>query len=223
MVSKDVFSGWAYECGYSEFVEETTEELQELGEDLLANFSPDSIRGSLHHPNGFLVNTLDNNPDRQLRLHIWPTGKFVGLTPHSHPWHMTSLVLAGVYTEYIPDVQIDALSQHELMGTSFNEDRKQTGNGYTGQNVRFELGSAATYLAGQFHSLPAGEFHITPLPTTEPIITLVRTSPQFFNNPTYVLSDINKELQLTNAADRQPPSEEEVIRVWEELVPILDT
>jgi len=221
MTSREEFSGWTYTGGYDEFVEEATQELEAIGNGVLASINPDSIRSSLRHPNGFLVNTLDNDPDRQLRLHIWPTGNFVGLTPHSHPWHMTSLVLAGVYTEYIPDVKLDSTSEHQLIGTRFDKDRRQIGNGYTGQNVNFELGELRSYERGQYHNLPAGEFHITPLPLTEAIVTLVRTSPQFFSNPTYVLSEVNKTAQLTTASDRKPPNEDEVLKIWEELVLIL--
>jgi hypothetical protein len=216
------FSGWAVTNGYEEFIKEADQELKASAAEVLANISPDSIRGSLQHPNGFLVNTLKNNAEGQLRLHFWPTGRFDDLTPHSHPRHMASLILAGTYTEFIPDVKLNDASEHKLMGTVFNEERQQIGNGYTGRNVRFSLGKLATYTAGESHYLPAGEFHITPLPETAAIITLIRTSQQLFETPTYVLRQRNQEAQLSNAPDRKPPTEDEVQTIWSQLVPIIE-
>jgi hypothetical protein len=215
------YSGWAATEGYDDFKKSSSFELGKIGEIVLDSITADSLRGSLRHPNGFLVNTLENESEGQLRLHIWPTGRVDDLTPHSHPWHMSSLVLAGTNREYIPTVRLNEDNGRPLMGTGFDEERKQITNAYTGRDVSFELGDLATYNARDYHHLPAGEFHITPLPQVEPIITLVRTGRQLFDNPTYVLRTTYTKEQLSNASDRKSPTEEEVELIWTQIKPIL--
>lgn len=214
---------WAVLDGYEEFVEKSLQELAAIRDEVASSLGPDAIRATLQHPNGFLVRTLDNSDDGQLRLHIWPTGVETDVTPHSHPWHMASLVLAGAYSEYIPSVRIDEAGEHQLYVSYFSEDRQQVGSKLSGRKFSIDLGELTVYHAGEYHILPAGAFHATPLPQTQPIVTLVRTSRQFYENPSYFESKLNRELQMSKAADREPPSEEQVRAIWRTLEPLLDS
>src|SRR4051794_32510228 len=107
------YGGWEAMEGYEDFIAQASIELDSISNDVLGQLTPDTIAQSYHHPNGFLVNTLDSSADGQLRLHIWPVGRVDDLTPHSHPWHMASKVLAGTYYEFLPTVQFDPASAQE--------------------------------------------------------------------------------------------------------------
>lgn len=215
------FSAWAVDDGYDEFVARATDNLTAVGSYVLGEITRDTVAESTWHPNGFLINKTQMEDGEWLRLHIWPTLRVDDLTPHSHNWHMASLVLAGTYLEYVPNVRLDNDSGFKLMGTVFDENGDQKDNQYTGRNVDFELGPLASYSAGDFHYLPGGEFHVTPLPEDQPIVTLVHTGRQLFKTPTYVLRQINQDLQLTNAEDRPAPTADQVDQIWSEVKPII--
>ncbi|MGZ6005458.1 MAG: hypothetical protein ACXWLH_04895 [Candidatus Saccharimonadales bacterium] len=212
---------WSVHEGYEEFVDRATEELDRLKDGIRDLLSPLMIRICKRHPNGFLVCRLARSSEGQIRLHIWPTGIETDVTPHSHPWHMVSIVLAGVYREYIPEVKLDDTSSNGLTVSTFDKDGKQIDSTPSGRNVSFDLGEITEYPADNMHKLPAGAFHATPLPQEQPIVTLVRTSPQLYPNPNFVESDLNRELKMPTEADRHPPTEQQVQAIWSELKPLL--
>lgn len=214
------FGGWETTIGYEAFIEEAVPQLQDLSKTVLHGLSKSALRRTVHHPNGFLVNTLESSPEGQFRLHIWPTGRIDDLTPHSHPWHLASIVLAGNYVEFIPRVELDDTSSHELMVPTYNEARQQTGVTTTDRRVSFDLGESASYQPGDFHFLPGGAFHVTPLPIEIPFVTLVKTGPQLYDNPSFVKRTQNVEEQI-GGTDRQPPTDEEIEIIWEQLAPVI--
>jgi hypothetical protein len=212
---------WGTLIGYEEFRDSARPQLEKLSNKVLSGITRASLGSTVHHPNGFLVNTLAISPDGQLRLHIWPTGRVDDLTPHSHPWHLASIVLAGDYVEYIPYVSLDDKSRHELMVPSYNDTMQQIGIQATQRTVSFELGQPRTYQAGEMHFLPAGVFHVTPLPTEKPFVTLVRTGPQLYDNPSFVKRETNQSDQLSVMSDRKRPTDDEIEIIWSQLAPIV--
>src|ERR1017187_10377478 len=70
---------------------------------VLARFLSEPRQGRWH-PNGFAVFHIgDAKGLGEMRLHVWPRGKRVGLVGqpaiHSHPWDLCSLVVAGCYRD----------------------------------------------------------------------------------------------------------------------------
>jgi hypothetical protein len=218
---ESIYGGWECLNGYEEFIGHAALELAHVSDDILKKISPKVIAESYHHPNGFLVNTLRSDAEGQLRLHIWPVGRVDDLTPHSHPWHMASRVLAGTYVEYLPSVKFDPTTANELIVPRYNEQRVQTGFIETGRTVSFELGEPDAYNRGETHYLPAGAFHVTPLPRRLPILTLVRTSAQLFDTPSFVKRTVHVEEQMTLTESRRSPTPVETEAIWNQVEALL--
>lgn len=222
-INKQDHGGWAVYDGFEGHIAASAEELPREAERILQDFTIDTVRNSTYHPNGFLVNKYRSDETGQLRLHIWPTTREFDLLPHTHPWHMASLVMAGTYIEFLPAVELELGRQtdHELMVPSYNSAHEQVGVESTGQSVSFIYGRNYSYDTGEFHFLPAGAFHSTLMPDKEPILTLVRTGLQLYNNPSFVRDARDQSVSGSLEADRARPSEDEIHAIWEQLQSIL--
>lgn len=212
---------WGVHTGYDAFVAAAHEELVATSAQVLESIDVETVRTSLRHPNGFLVRVLNSDETGQLRLHIWPTDRQGDQAPHSHPWHLSSLVLAGTYPEYLPDVQMTDGGSHEIMIPVLNEQRQYTGITSTGRTVDFDLGNLHEYAAGEQHVLPAGAYHATPLPGGSPLITLARTGPQLYGAPSFLREITSADDPPMSVIDRMPPTPAEAEAIWAEIEAIL--
>lgn len=214
------YGGWQVEDGFEEFVQTARECLDEQADEILLELAEDGLQGFRKHPNGFWVRTLENDAHHQLRLHVWPPSSIPELTPHSHPWHMASRVLAGTYVEHLPGVDIFSQNPtHDLMVPKYNDRYEQVGVQPAQQRVRFDLGELHRYDAGDYHYLPAGAFHATPLPENDPLLTLVYTGPQLYSNPSFVESNVqpSSREKASFHKDRELVSPEEAAALWLEI------
>ncbi len=216
------YGGWAYTEGFDEFVTQSQLELASMADDVLGDITLQTILDSVRHPNGFFVTKLRDEPEGQLRLHLWPTVRNNDILPHTHPWHLSSLVLAGTYIEFLPAVDMNPKGDYELMVPHYNESHEQDGVETTGHNVGvYPIDPYRHYDAGEFHSLPAGAFHSTMMPRSEPVLTLMRTSRQFYDNPSFVQNRGAPKTGQSLATDRPNPTREEAEEIWAQIEPTL--
>jgi len=220
-ITEQARGNWAALDGYEEHIAASSGELVDEGERILGELSVDTVRSAAYHPNGFLVTKLRADEAGQLRLHIWPPARSYNILPHTHPWHMSSLVLAGTYIEFLPTVELDDAGGYELMVPNYNSSHQQVGVRSTGRVVSFLAGMPHSYDAGQTHSLPGGAFHSTLMPSDGPVITLMRAGPQLFDNPFFVRDMRDHPVTRSLDAERPNPTEAEAQAIWAQLQPIL--
>lgn len=154
------------------------------------------------HPLGFMAYRLGNIAAfGTLRLHIWPAGLRKdsprGPKIHDHAWHLSSLVMSGTYTDEIYEVE-------EVERPVFSEDdRREQGllrvyrPKFTETSASLDTdGSCAIatpterrrFEAGLTHDIPVRVFHLTDIPPTESVTTLLIESPTY-NTRTRILMD----------------------------------
>ncbi|MDB5182380.1 MAG: hypothetical protein JWO47_164 [Candidatus Saccharibacteria bacterium] len=212
---------WAVDIGFDEHVAASSGTLRSEGAQILDAISIETVLQSTYHPNGFLVTKYKADETGQRRLHIWPTTRDYNMLPHTHPWHMASLVLAGTYIEFLPAVELVEKSDYELMVPSYNAAHQQVGVQSTGRAVKFWPGRYHHYDAGEIHTLPAGAFHSTLMPEKHPVLTLVSCGPQLFDNPHFVRDTRSQPVAQSLEADRPHPNQAEAEIIWAELQTIL--
>ena len=150
---------------------------------ILRGLTPNLLRTASPHPDGFVKLAIGPPgwvADGQVRLHFWLPGRTPSQQPHSHPWHLGSLALAGVYHEHQPTllaVDSGCLRKFEvsyLPGQDVRTDVRPVG----AQTYRSEPGELLATEEGTAHFLPAGPVHMS-APDGSGGITLAVTSPRF--------------------------------------------
>jgi hypothetical protein len=160
---------------------------------ILQRLTPQGLRRASVHPDGFLKLSIgpDNGVlDGQVRLHFWIPGRAGTRQPHGHPWHLASLVLAGTYNEYLPDLRATdsgRLRKFKVLYPPKKDER--AGVHQVGTDV-FESEPGPLYRTskGGTHYLPAGPIHMS-APDISGGITLAVMSPRFKNEAYFFAPD----------------------------------
>lgn len=131
------------------------------------------------HPNGFVVFELGPLPSGALRLHIWPEEERVvrhsSVNPHTHPWDLYAVILAGTYAERLLEPSATAVGgEFHAAEIDYLRDRDALSPSGT---CRLRPQSAASFTVGQAHTVPAGAIHETLVPAGTFASTLLVTSP----------------------------------------------
>lgn len=160
------------------------------------------------HPLGFMVWHLGvNDHGESLRLHIWPEGERKynrGPHIHNHAWHLSSLVLAGDYTDTLFNLD-------ETGGPVTEENRQKYGLlrqfqlGYTedGRDAMVTDGSCAwanpiekrIAHKGEVHNIVDGVFHVPTIGEDRTAATLVLDSPELGYKTTVLIDAPTDPLQ----------------------------
>jgi hypothetical protein len=176
--------------------------------------------GKWHPAGGFMVYHLGVNlSGESLRLHIWPEGErrdsAVGPHIHNHAWNLSSLIMAGTYSDVVYEV--------DQVGVVTEEEERKKRNllrvftlGYlpNGTDALVTEGSCVSVNpaehrvveAGNFHTISDGIFHLPIIPANRTVATLVLNSPSFGYNTTVLLDtppnafqEARKEVTLQEA------------------------
>jgi hypothetical protein len=185
------------------FFEQAEPILREAAPEVLDDVIPnlENLEGKWH-PLGFMAYRLGNIAAfGTLRLHIWPADlrreSPRGPKIHDHAWHLSSLVMQGVYTDELYDVA-------EVPDPVYSEEERQQRGLLRVFSPRFRHTSAAletdgscaiatptenrAFDAGSTHAIPVGVFHITDIPKDQLVTTLLIESPTY-NTHTRILMD----------------------------------
>ena len=153
------------------------------------------------HPLGFMSWKLGTIAGvGTLRLHTWPAGlrreSTRGPKIHDHAWHLSSLIMEGVYTDTIFDVQEvgKILPEEERIQKSllrvFRPVLKETSAALKtdGTCAIATATENRSYEAGTTHRIPIKVFHITDIDPDKMATTLILESPPI-NGHTRILMD----------------------------------
>ena len=161
------------------------------------------------HPSGFMVYPLGTHKELgTLRLHMWPKGhrqremKGHGELPddicdgdiHNHAWHISSVVLDGVYTDSMYDVKkVGALndgvydeaevarrSLWNVFQVQYRQGDQPEGLYASGDVVDAAVRDMRQFGREDFHIIPAGPFHAPTIPEEVKSATLVFNSKRVF-------------------------------------------
>lgn len=173
------------EAGFAAYVDFAGPRLRSFAEAAVSSFQDGQIEVGRWHPFGFAVFTLRTLSDEStLRLHIWPVGLRRSRPGHprvhAHDWHLVSLILAG---EYRDQRLVDPRSRAPgRIVTADVYNVLPSGAGADvfarriGETVRGRVGPVRKFGPGQAHSIPAGDYHVSPIPASSFAATLVLTS-----------------------------------------------
>ncbi|MBI1863005.1 hypothetical protein HYS00_02715, partial [Candidatus Microgenomates bacterium] len=141
------------------------------------------------HPLGFMVWHLGvNEGGESLRLHVWPRGERkkspVGPHIHNHAWYLSSLVLAGEYTDTFFDV-IDrgVVPEYERKEAGFLR-KYQLGYLPNGTDALVTYGECVSVNpneerqvpTGAIHNIVDGRYHVPTIGEEKTVATLVLDS-----------------------------------------------
>ena len=159
-----------------------------------------------------------NEDGDSLRLHIWPEGQRisspVGPHIHNHAWQLSSLVLAGTYTDTIYSVENGAVmidEGHRAQTRKLREFRLDylpdgsdalVTDGTCYDAVPMEQRNIP---AGNIHTIKDGLFHLPIIPLNTTVATLVLDTPAL-GYPTTVL--IDSDMRPIQTPRRATTSEE---------------
>lgn len=156
------------------------------------------------NPGGFMAFPLGLHDELgQLRLHIWPESiereSSDGPNIHNHSWYLSSLILAGVYS--------DKLFKLHNWSTTDPEIIKDEGLVEVFQTIRNPAGQDAFVSTGRFvkpvssfervvtkgatHRIVPEMYHVTTVPVDQLAVTLIFDS-HAFDTTTEVLIDSNR-------------------------------
>ncbi len=179
------------------------------------------------NPGGFMVFPLGLTKDgSSLRLHVsaagLPRDVLNGPFIHNHGWHLTSRVLAGVYSDRIVDVQkqYSAVATDPENGLLRLYETNRNPNGLDiletdGTIVKATPIRNRVVQAGEFHTIEAlNIYHIPTTPSEHLAATLVLDSPSF-TNTTHVL--LNNSEPITIERVRKPLKPESIAIAKEQL------
>ncbi len=192
-----------YRFGHDVYTEQAFEVLHRVS-DFTATEVPYTLDTfiSRWHPSGFMIYQLGTVPGLgMLRLHVWPDTERKqeqkGDTIHDHAWHVVSLVLKGVYTDALFEVdKEDSISEEDrkikgllrLFEASYKPDTSQelsTG----GTCVRAIPSAERIVHEGEVHAIEPSVFHQPTIATAEATVTLVLNSFRTHDYGPYVLID----------------------------------
>ncbi len=122
---------------------------------------------ALRHPLGFLYIPLARWPEETLRLHIWPveserrrlaSGEVSPV--HDHTWHLLSYVICGNVTNFVVDIEQDAVNPtnrvFEIYGAGLVDEIRATDT-----LVRVTGETPTGYGAGEIYSMGSDLLHRT--------------------------------------------------------------
>jgi hypothetical protein len=150
---------------------------------VLNTITPACLSTASVHPDGFLkipIGPANGMRDGRVRLHFWLPGRSSIREPHSHPWHLSSLVIAGTYREYLPKLEPDFNGTFARYEVQYYPDRdarlevRRTG----AESFNAVMGALHKTPQGQTHHLPEGPVHMSS-PDGSGAITLAVMSPRF--------------------------------------------
>lgn len=178
------------------------------------------------HPSGFMIYPLGTHPRLgTLRLHIWPPfprrreERPVGLIRdiHDHVMHITSLVLAGVYTDTMFNVRIRTCGAETARMPNEHRVFEPPEGGAaavalqaTPRVALATVKQARIITEGSFHTIEAGAFHVPTIADSDLAATLVLSSPRVLPAGSYVLVGCDEDV-LQGAA--LPVSPDDASRV----------
>lgn len=167
------------------------------------------------NPGGFMVFPLGlHDTLGSLRLHIWPAGfprvSQQGPNIHNHAWHLASRILVGLYTDTLymlePQPSFDPTDSNlALQGLSRLFTTRRSDNGQDnliqdGALVRPIPFLDRSITAGKTHTIEAGVYHITTIPSTALAATLVLDSPAFAITTHVLIDDMRPEILRSRQA-----------------------
>lgn len=211
------------EMGHDEYIERTSKLLEELGEVVTGTVVPQLENFSgVWHPSGFVVFQLGVHPDfGQLRLHVWPESLRklgdIGDTIHDHSWHVSSLVLKGVYSDDITDLESVTVDSEEkrrqegllhVFEARYSEKDQSIVLATDGDCVRITSRQERHVPEGDTHAIEPRIFHQPTIPSTIGTATLVLNSFRAVEHGPYVLMDVPNEQQPPRG--RQPATSEDI-------------
>jgi hypothetical protein len=164
-----------------------------VAERIIRELTADDLRGAAVHPDGFLKMPIGPQnwvADGQVRLHFWLPERKATRQPHGHPWHLASMVLAGAYREYLPDLRPDGSGDLRKFFVTYPPGvDARTGVRRVGDEwYRNEPGPLYETRPGDTHCLPAGPVHMSS-PDAGGAITLTVMSPRFADEAYFYAPD----------------------------------
>lgn len=150
------------------------------------------------NPGGFMVFPLGMHDLGSVRLHVWPDDEpretNDGPSIHSHAWHLTSLIMKGVYEDTLFELEVPE-DYHPEPGESPLPRLYRSQLGADGRDVLVTDGSHVKpkpindrrCVAGEKHFIPMGVPHLPRIPAGQTTATLVVDSPAFSETTDVVL------------------------------------
>jgi hypothetical protein len=207
---------------HEEFCKQAGELLLQLREPVVTEVVPQlEDYPAKWQPMGFQIYDLGIYPELGfLRLHVWPEKLRRASQKrdiiHSHPRHIASTVLTGVYRDYIFDVRPreDSESNEQagaymIYGKTINADQTEALVSQGGA-VEAIIAEDRVIPAGSQHFIPPDVFHQTRVPLTDSCVTLAFNSFRTRADGPYVLLD---QPPSPVAALREPITAEEIAGV----------
>ena len=183
----------------NEFASRSQELLDQLGvvvgEDIIPNLEAYFGRWN---PGGFMVFPLGMHNLGSVRLHVWPDDEpretNDGPSIHSHAWHLSSLIMRGVYEDTLFELEVlkEYVSKQgenplpRLYQSQLDVDGRDI-LVTDGSHVRPIAISERCYKAGEKHFIPMGVPHLPRIPAGQTTATLVVDSPAFLETTNVVL------------------------------------
>ncbi|MGZ6005473.1 MAG: hypothetical protein ACXWLH_04975 [Candidatus Saccharimonadales bacterium] len=174
-----------------DFASNAAELLDQLGPIVIEDVVPDlESHFGRWNPGGFMVFPLGMHSLGSLRLHVWPKNEpretNDGPSIHSHAWHLSSLILNGLYADTLFDLEVlqdyQPKSGEDPLPRLYRSQLKADGRDVLvtdGEHVRPIPISDREYVAGEKHFIPAGVPHLPRIPAGQTTATLVIDSPAF--------------------------------------------
>jgi hypothetical protein len=139
---------------------------------------------------GFMVFPLGQHALGSVRLHVWPADiprrSPIGPSIHNHAFHMSSLIMKGMYKDSMyalaaqdPGSPEDEDASYEKLTLFESAVDPLANHGLTtdGANVRAILLERRTRQSGTGHTMLAGEYHLPQIPGDQLASTVVCMSP----------------------------------------------
>ncbi|RLK59512.1 hypothetical protein CLV68_4001 [Actinokineospora cianjurensis] len=130
---------------------------------------------AVSHPLGFLCVPVYRGGDDGVCVHLWEPGR--GQAPlttsptHCHSWDLVSWVLLGGLRNRTIQVEDTADATHRVFQVRSDADGDTIAA--TDRLVRARVTATTEHHAGERYALPAGIFHETVIPDTEPLVATV--------------------------------------------------
>ena len=176
---------------YERFVEETAaafpEHIEFVGNHLASAGAAELAEAGSMHADGFIkvpIGPEDGINDGQLRIHLWLPNRQRTGEPHSHPWHLGSYVMHGVYVEELPQIVPDPDGLFEVHTVTYGESSDDRDAVMAGERARIEDAEIAEYPAGSYHWIPSRIHHRTY--DSGGMVTVAAMSPRFENFSQFV-------------------------------------
>ena len=192
-----------------------TQALIDIRNDALRRVLNSEFDSARWHPNGFAVFRLGEETLGRIRLHVWPTTRRVLVDNHPrvhcHDWDLASLILAGSYSESLIELSHSVARQQRVYHFDY------TAEGLdrfveTTDLVSIREGPQTESPPETFHYIPAGNFHITHVPSDTFAATLVMMSPPVRDVITTLIGPAGFGSPILRRQDLTRPQVDAVVR-----------